>query len=211
MSTPQAPLQVWVIETGVANIASMMAALRRLGVQAALTQDPELCAQAQAVILPGVGAFGAGMQRLRALGMDRALRARFEADRPTLCVCLGLQLLTLASQESPGEQGLGLVDAQVVRFRSDRVLVPQLGWNHVQPRPECALLTPGYAYFANSYHIEAPPEGWRVAMSEHGEPFCAAMERGAWLACQFHPELSGAWGLALMGRWLDLARERSSC
>lgn len=200
------PIEVLVIETGVANIASMLAALKRLGAHATLTKDAQAIEAARAVVLPGVGAFGAGMARLHELGLIDALKARHERDLSTLCVCLGLQLLSQRSQESPGVEGIGILDTQVVRFTTQELLIPQLGWNHVEPAAGCELLTPGYAYFANSFHLEHAPAGWQAAYSEHGERFVSAIERGQWLACQFHPELSGQWGLELMRRWLERAQ-----
>ena len=107
-------------------------------------------------------------------------------------------------------RGLGLLPARATRF-SRGVRVPQLGWNLVRPRPGCRLLQEGHAYFANSYKLDAVPDGWQGALAEHGGAFVAAVERGAVLACQFHPELSGAWGLALLRRWLDLAAGGAAC
>ena len=107
--------------------------------------------------------------------------------------------------ESPGVEGLGLIAPPATRF-SGPIRVPQMGWNDLRPEPGCRLLTPGAAYFANSYRLTAAPEGWSVAWSDHGGPFVAAMERGEVLACQCHPELSGAWGADLLGRWLRASR-----
>jgi glutamine amidotransferase len=81
-----------------------------------------------------------------------------------------------------------------------------MGWNRVEPEKGCALLEPGYAYFANSFRLEQPPGGWSSARTEHAGPFISAFERGAVMACQFHPELSGRWGLDLLRRWLERAR-----
>lgn len=197
---------VALVRTGVANLASVLAALRRLGVTPDITTDPARVAGAQVAILPGVGAFGAGIAALSAHGLDEALRSRAAAGRPLLAVCLGLQLLAASSDETPGAAGLGLFDGHVSRF-PDTVKVPQLGWNRVTPDPACALLAPGHAYFANSYRLLTPPAGWHAAYADHGGPFVAALERGPQLACQFHPELSGPWGLALLDRWLTAARK----
>ena len=128
------------------------------------------------------------------------MRDRIAQDRPTLAICLGLQLLCRSSAESPCVRGLGVVDADVDALRGARV--PQFGWNDVTPAPGCSLVEPGFAYFANSYALRAAPEGWAASMAKHGEPFVAAVERGALLACQFHPELSGLWGDLLLRRWL---------
>ncbi|MCP4246745.1 MAG: imidazole glycerol phosphate synthase subunit HisH, partial [bacterium] len=100
---------------------------------------------------------------------------------------------------------------RVTRFGAG-VRVPQLGWNRVEPTPGCVLSQPGYAYFANSYRLVECPTGWRAAYADHGGRFVAALERGPLLACQFHPELSGSWGIALLGRWLEAGvREAAPC
>jgi imidazole glycerol-phosphate synthase subunit HisH len=157
-------------------------------------------------VLPGVGTLAAAMAQLEADGLVEPLRARLLAGRPTLAVCLGLQLLCEESEESPGRRGLGIVPARVTKLGAE-VRVPQLGWNRIVPQPSCRLLEEGYVYFANSYRLEEAPAGWSAAMSDYGGPFVAAMERGAVLACQFHPELSGRFGLELLRRWLDDACE----
>jgi imidazole glycerol phosphate synthase glutamine amidotransferase subunit len=149
------------------------------------------------------------MDRLAELGLVEVLRARIAAGRATLAICLGLQVLASASTESPGTEGLGLVPDTVTRF-PDGVVVPQLGWNRVTAGPGCRLLADGAAYFANSYKLDAVPAGWAGATSHHGGPFVAALERGAVLACQFHPELSGDWGHGLVARWIAAA-EGASC
>ncbi len=192
---------VLVVRTGTANLASVLAGLGRAGAVARLTDDPAEAAAADRVVLPGVGAFSAAMERLRERGMDAAVSERVRAGRPTLAVCLGLQLLAESSEESPGVAGLGLLSGKVTRF-PETVRVPQLGWNRVEPSSGCRLLEAGFAFFANSYRLVDPPPGWEPAMSDHAGPFVAALERGPVLACQFHPELSGGWGLALLERWL---------
>jgi imidazole glycerol phosphate synthase glutamine amidotransferase subunit len=196
----QAP-EVVVIRTGTANLASVLAALSRLGARARLSSDGREVAECGHVVLPGVGAFGAAMQQLQAHGLVEPIAARVRAGRPTLAICLGLQLLCSASDESPGVAGLGIAPGVLSRFPAT-VRVPQLGWNQVVADKGCSLLTDGYACFANSYRLEHAPEGWQAASAEYGGRFVAAMEKGAVLACQFHPELSGRWGLELLGRWL---------
>jgi len=197
--------RVHIVDTGVANIASLLAAFRRLDC------DPELTTQAATVdespytVLPGVGAFGPGMEMLESSGLVEPVRERVSAGRPTLAVCLGMQLLSEESEENPDADGLGLFDVGVERFPAE-VRIPQFGWNEVVAGADCELLETGYAYFANSYCISEPPEGWAAAMGEYGGSFVAAMERGTVLACQFHPELSGEWGHQLLGRWLERGR-----
>jgi imidazole glycerol phosphate synthase glutamine amidotransferase subunit len=145
-------------------------------------------------------------RRLRDLGLSGPLTERIGAGRPTLAICLGLQLLAAASEEDPDVAGLGVLSVTATRF-PDTQRVPQLGWNTVVAQPGCRLLTDGSAYFANSYRLESIPGGWHGALSNHGGRFVAAVERGAVLGCQFHPELSGGWGQRLIARWL----EESTC
>jgi imidazole glycerol phosphate synthase glutamine amidotransferase subunit len=193
-------VSVAVVDTGTANLASICAGLTRAGAEPRLVADARAVEAAALLVLPGVGAFGSGMERLRERGLVAAVAARVAAERPLLAVCLGLQLLCCESEESPGVAGVGALDARVERFRG-APSVPQLGWNLVEPRG-CELVVAGHAYYANSYRVGEPPAGWAHARTVHGEPFVAALERGPMLLCQFHPELSGAWGQALLGRWL---------
>jgi imidazole glycerol-phosphate synthase subunit HisH len=198
--------RVIVVRTGTANLASVLAGLRRAGADPAVSEDIVDIRAAAWLVLPGVGAFGPAMERLAEHNLVAALAERVRAGRPTLAVCLGLQLLAESSAESPGVAGLGILPAPVTRF-PDTVRVPQLGWNEVHADSAAVLQTTGYAYFANSYRLVEPPMGWTAAFAEHGGRFVAALERGAVLACQFHPELSGQWGLNLLRRWLQRGAE----
>jgi imidazole glycerol phosphate synthase glutamine amidotransferase subunit len=126
---------------------------------------------------------------------------------------LGLQLLAEGSEESPSARGLALLPGRARRF-TGAVRIPQLGWNRVEASSSCKLLESGEAYYANSYRLDpVVPKGWAMASTQHGEDFLAACERGPVLACQFHPELSGPWGMRLLQRWLDAARawEAQAC
>jgi imidazole glycerol-phosphate synthase subunit HisH len=192
---------VVVVPTGTANLASVRAALARLGATPRLAEDAAMIVDATHVVLPGVGSFGATMAGLREAGLDAALAARIKAGRATLAMCVGLQALFEASDESPDATGLGVIPGRVGRF-PDSVRVPQFGWNRIVPGPGCRFVEPGYAYFANSYRVlEAP--GCAIATAEHGGRFVAALEQGGMLACQFHPELSGSYGHELIARWLE--------
>ena len=114
----------------------------------------------------------------------------------------GLQLLAEGSDESPDTQGLGVLPGRATRLPRG-VRVPHLGWNRVEPDADCRLLRPGHAYFAHSFYLAEAPTGWAAARTTHGRAYVSAFERGPVLACQFHPELSGAWGLDLLRRWLE--------
>jgi imidazole glycerol phosphate synthase glutamine amidotransferase subunit len=198
--------EVVVIRTGTANLASVGAALERAGRTVRFSEDPADAEGADLVVLPGVGAFGPVAARLDELRLRDPLTRRIAAGRPTLAICLGLQLLAAASEESPGAPGLGVVPATATAF-AEGLRVPHLGWNRVAAGHGCTLLADGAAYFANSFKLDAVPAGWAGATADHGGAFVAALERGPVLACQFHPELSGAWGQALIERWLAAAAE----
>ncbi len=194
--------EVLIVPTGVANLASVIAGLRRAGAEPRIEHDAAAIAAASHVVLPGVGAFAAGMEELRRQELDVVLAKRVEEDRATLAVCLGLQLLCESSEESPGVKGLGVVPGHVGHFPPD-VRAPQFGWNRIEAQPGCRLLQSGYAYFANSYRLPDIPDGFGAATAEHGGRFVAAIERGRVLACQFHPELSGPFGTELLRRWVE--------
>jgi imidazole glycerol phosphate synthase glutamine amidotransferase subunit len=189
-----------VVPTGTANTASVIAAFNRLDAEPVLAVDSRAVEEAERVVLPGVGAFAPAIDRIDHLGMRDALTSRIEDGRPTLAICLGMQLLCASSEESPDAVGLGIVSETVTRFAAD-LRVPQLGWNMVEPEGSTSV-EPGWAYFANSYKVPRLPEDWVGATTDYGGSFVSVMERGAILACQFHPELSGAWGSNLLRRWL---------
>ena len=191
-----------IVPTGTANLASVAAAFERLGHTPVEAADRSLVDRARWVVVPGVGAFGAAMSAIDRLGIREALRDRLAAGSPTLAVCVGMQLLCAESEESPGSVGLDVVPEKVGRFPAS-VKVPQLGWNLVAPAPDSSLIEAGWAYFANSYRLAHAPAGWDATFTDYGGGFVSAMHRGSVLACQFHPELSGAWGSRLIGRWLE--------
>lgn len=193
--------EVIIARTGTANLASIRAGLSRAGATPRMAESAEEIRKADYVMLPGVGSFGAAMGELVTHGYVEALKERFDENRPTMAICVGLQLLCQSSEEDSGCEGLSVVKAKVGRFHGE-IRVPQMGWNKVMTGAGCQFLKDGYAYFANSYRLESVPEGWNGALANHGGEFVAAMERGSLLACQFHPELSGVWGGQLMARWL---------
>jgi cyclase len=192
---------VVIVDSGVANLASIVAGFARLGAATVVTNDPDVVRRADRLVLPGVGAFGSGVAALRANGLDEATRDVAARGTPVLGVCLGMQMLCEGSEESPGVNGLGIIPAACRRLPAD-VRVPHLGWNQVEAEPGAKWLSSGNAAFANSYALHDPVPGWSAAWTTHGRRFVAAIERGAVLACQFHPELSGAYGAALLARWL---------
>ena len=201
------PPKIQIINTGVANIRSLQAAFDRIEAPWSLTEDAATIESASHVVLPGVGAFAAAVSAIDGLGLRDAICNRLEqSDKPTLCICLGLQMLCTESEESPGKLGLGILDAKIERFSND-VAVPQLGWNAVVPHESCTehKFETGEAYFANSFRMGTPPEGWNYATTDYDGGFVSSVWRGKTLACQFHPELSGKWGQTLLKGWYDNA------
>ncbi|MEM8711216.1 MAG: imidazole glycerol phosphate synthase subunit HisH [Planctomycetota bacterium] len=205
-------MNVHLVKTGIANVASVTAALKRLGATVTPTADPGVIASAAAVVLPGVGAFRAGMETLKERGLAAALRTRIHGDQPTLAVCLGLQLLTQASDEAPGVRGLGVLPVSARKLEGAPRL-PHFGWNRVRvdsgPEGRETLLRSGDAYFAHTFGVvndsRLRESGWTTALTTEGTTFVSAVERGSVLACQFHPELSGAFGADLIQRWMTRA------
>ena len=196
-------MSVVLVDAGGTNIGSVRYALQRLGVDAALTCDAAGIRAADKVILPGVGAAGPGMARLRELGLVEVLRS---LRQPVLGVCLGMQLLCAHSEEGDTEC-LGLIPAPVRRFtEAPGLRVPHMGWNGVsilRGNPLLAGLGEGeQAYFVHSYAV--PMGDWTLAASDHGEAFSAAIARNNFHGLQFHPERSAAVGAKLLRNFLEL-------
>ena len=192
--------RVAIADSGVANLASITSGLHAIGLDPVITTDPDSFVTVPYAVLPGVGSFGAGMEALRRSGLDRAIVERAESGAPLLAVCLGMQLLGTGSAENPGVDGLGIIDGSFVAL-PDSVRVPHLGWNQVQG-DGTGLVGSGDAAFANSYCLPDVPPGWTGSWTDYGSRFVSAVQRGRVLATQFHPELSGRFGIDLLRRWV---------
>jgi glutamine amidotransferase len=194
-----------VLDWGGGNLGSVRRAFERLGARPVITSDPAVVEGTGRLVLPGVGAFGAVMDGLKARGLIGPLTARLRADSgPFLGICVGLQALFEGSEETQGTDGLGLLAGHVRRLQARRV--PHTGWNEVIPTDAAdPVLERGYAYFVNSYAALAEVGGpWIAARTFHEHTFASAVRLGARaLAVQFHPEKSGAYGAALLTRWLE--------
>lgn len=196
-------MRVVLVDAGGTNIGSVRYALQRLGTDAELTADAERIRAASHVILPGVGAAGPGMRRLREAGLVGVLRS---LTQPVLGVCLGMQLLCERSEEGDTDC-LGVVPATVRRFAGGTELrVPHMGWNglHVTAdHPLVAGLREGdAAYFVHSYAV--PTGDYTLASSEHGQAFSAVVAAGNFMGMQFHPERSAGLGAQLLRNFLSL-------
>ncbi|MGQ9831469.1 MAG: imidazole glycerol phosphate synthase subunit HisF [Thermochromatium sp.] len=195
------------LDYGAGNVRSLRNAIHALGFELTEIVHPEDILKAERLIFPGVGAFGAAMERLHRLGYVEPLKDYLAADRPLLAICVGLQVLFDGSDESPGVPGLGLIPGRIRRFAGQGLSVPHMGWNSVRLQRPSPLFA-GYAgekfYFVHSYHAVPSAENadWQLAITDYGYPFLSAVQRGAVAAVQFHPEKSGAAGLALLRNFL---------
>jgi len=181
---------VRICDYGAGNTRSVEVAFERLGVDVAVTSDPTAVLDADLAVLPGVGSAGSAMARLRADSLDVALRERVRSGKPTLGICLGLQLALEESEEDGGVEGLGIVPGRAYRLKDARV--PRIGWAPVEPD--------GAAYyFAHSYAADTP------AATAHSEGIVAEARHGSFLGVQFHPEKSGPAGARYLARCLSHA------
>jgi imidazole glycerol-phosphate synthase subunit HisH len=202
-------LSVAVIDYDAGNTLSVTRALERVGARVDLTPDPEHVARADAVVLPGVGAFGDCVRKLEERGMDGACREAIAGGKPFLGVCVGLQVLFEESGESPGVEGLGILPGRVVRFEVEDLKVPHMGWNQLdvaREHPVLAGLDGEAFYFVHSYYPDPAERGDVLGTAEYGGKFCAAAGRENLAAVQFHPEKSSRAGLKLYENFLSWAR-----
>lgn len=209
MSVPGA-VRIGIVDYGVGNRRNVEKALEHAGARAVLTADQEELAATDGLVVPGVGAFAAAMQRLRAAGLDEFVAERAGAGTPVLGLCLGMQLLFERSSELGGDEGLGLLDGEVVALAPEpgTLKVPHIGWNVVTFTREHPLLE-GLGAAAAFYHVHsfvAVPahEDDVLGRGDYGGPFVSIVGRGRVFGAQFHPEKSSAAGLRLLANFSAL-------
>ncbi|HEX4127886.1 MAG TPA: imidazole glycerol phosphate synthase subunit HisH [Acidimicrobiales bacterium] len=202
--------RIAVLDYGIGNLRSAEKALQHVGADARLVDDPAAVAAADAVVLPGVGAFGACARALHDSGLEDPARAAIAAGVPFFGVCVGFQLLYQGSVESPGTAGLGVFPGEVGPLPTG-VKHPQMQWNTLEacgdeePEPLRGLGPRPWVYFVHSF---APPVGTETAaVCDYGGPVAALATRGSLWGAQFHPEKSGATGLALLANFVRAAQE----
>jgi glutamine amidotransferase len=197
-----------IVNYGAGNLRSVYMAFRRLGVDAQVSDDPASLRQASAIVLPGVGAFGDNIGRIRALGLEQPLCDAIRDEVPFLGICLGLQMLFETSEELGEHRGLGVLAGRVRRFPPG-LHVPQMGWNQVTQVRPCALWRDvpdeSYVYLVHSYYVE-PQEAEVIAgTTDYGLAYTSAIARGNLYAIQFHPEKSQDVGAQMLRNFVQAA------
>ena len=192
-----------IVNYGMGNIGSVANAFQRLGVECVVSGKPEVISQAKAIVLPGVGAFQAAMENLRARGLDDVLNEQvLRKKKPFLGICLGLQLIAQDSVELGYATGLGWIDGHVLKLQpAGSHPVPHVGWNEINPRPQATLLGQfqegGHFFFDHSYYLKCAPE-LITATCDYGGKWVASIQKDNIFAVQFHPEKSQRNGLKLL-------------
>ncbi|MBQ2406085.1 MAG: imidazole glycerol phosphate synthase subunit HisH [Lachnospiraceae bacterium] len=198
-----------IIDYDAGNIKSVEKALISLGEEAVMTRDKEVILGADKVILPGVGAFGDAMEKIRGYGLEEVIKEVIDKGTPFLGICLGLHLLFEESEETPGVKGLGILKGKVIKIPEDQGLkVPQIGWNSLK-FPNKGKLFKGikedsYVYFVHSYYLKAEDESIVTATTDYVVNVHASVEKDNVFACQFHPEKSSEVGLAILKNFIEL-------
>jgi glutamine amidotransferase len=193
-----------IVDYGIGNLGSVTKGLRRAGAEVTLTGDAAALRHAEALVLPGDGAFGAAMAELERRELIPVLREAIEMGTPLLGICIGMQLLFEESEEHGRHAGLGILPGRVRRFAGE-LPVPHMGWNTLRARRPHPLLEGvpdgAHVYFVHSYYCETPEDVW-LAASDYGHDFPAVVGRGSVLGVQFHPEKSQAIGLRLLSNFV---------
>ncbi len=201
-----------IIDYDAGNIKSVEKALQFLGQEVVITSDRETIMNADKAILPGVGAFGDAMNKLRERGLEEVIHDFVDTGKPFLGICLGLQLIFEKSEESPEATGLGLLKGTITKIPTKvngvSQKVPQIGWNNIVVNPDSKLLAGlgenPYVYFVHSYYLKAENSDEVAATTEYGVKIDCAVEKGNVMATQFHPEKSSEVGLKILTNFVNL-------
>lgn len=198
-----------IIDYDAGNIKSVEKALKFLGQEVLVTRNASEILSAGKVILPGVGAFGDAMGKLRGYGLDGVISEVVGKNTPFLGICLGLQLLFERSEESPGVKGLGILEGEIVRIpEREGLKIPHMGWNslelHGDGRLFQGLPEEPYVYFVHSYYLQAADESIVTATTEYSARLHASVEAGNVFACQFHPEKSSDVGIQILRNFVEI-------
>lgn len=203
---------ITIIDYGAGNIRSIEKALQFIGEDVQLTGDPDVILEAEKLVLPGVGSFGEAMENLNRRGLSDAIRKAAAKKTPLMGICLGLQLLFERSEESPGADGLGILQGEVLRIPDTPGLkIPHMGWNSLHLQNDGRLFRgipeESYVYFVHSFYLKAADEKIVKAVTEYGVRIHAAVEKDNVYATQFHPEKSSDVGLAMLRNFAAVGKE----
>ena len=195
------------IDYDAGNMRSVEKALTYLGERPVITRKREEILKADRIILPGVGSFGDAMENLERFRLSEVLKEAAKRQIPLLGICLVMQVLFEASEESPGVKGLGILDGQIVRIpKKEGLKIPHMGWNSLSCAPDGTLFEGlpdhPYVYFVHSYYLKAKDPQIVKAMAEYGVMIHASVESGNVFGCQFHPEKSGETGLHILRNFI---------
>lgn len=197
-----------IIDYGAGNLRSVRNTLTYLGAQVITASTPDQLAGAEKIVLPGVGAFGAGINALRAAGFEEPLKQAVAAGVPLIGICLGMQYLFESSDEMGLHRGLGLLPGRVTRFPADGLKVPHIGWNQLHIRQPGGLLegveSGAYAYFVHSYYVEGADPGDVLATTDYGIDYPSVVGRGNILGIQPHPEKSQTVGQRILKNFIEM-------
>lgn len=203
-----------IIDYGMGNLRSVQKSLERMGATTLVSSRPEDIAKATALILPGVGSFGAAMTNLKKYGLDTVIKDKVAHGIPFLGICLGLQVLFEKGEESPDIPGLGILKGTVPHFHSTKgfpkkeLTIPHMGWNQVVYNKDSRLFqdipNSSFFYFVHSYQVAPKDKDVIIGHCDYGGPVVAAIEKDNVFATQFHPEKSSPWGMIVLKNFMAL-------
>lgn len=198
-----------IVDYGMGNLRSVQKAFEKIGAKAVVTSDPGEVQQAEKVVLPGVGAFGACMENLEKFGLVPTIRQVIDDKKPFLGICMGLQVLFDEGEEFGKHKGLGIIPGKVIRFKLPKQYkIPHMGWNRIHKRRRHPVLAEidenAYFYFVHSYHVVPRDPQVIATTTDYGKEFVSSIARDNIFACQFHPEKSQGLGLKMLKAFANL-------
>jgi len=195
-----------IVDYGMGNLRSVANAFRKLGGDVAITSDRNTIKDSQAIVLPGVGAFGKCIENLRKLELFDLIKDLIMNDKRFLGICLGMQVLFESSEEAPGIEGMGFIKGDVPRFKGN-IKVPHMGWNSIEIQKGNQIFNGinngEFFYFVHSYYCR-PSENVTATKTPYGNDFASSVQKGNLFACQFHPEKSQKAGLRLLQNFIEM-------
>ncbi|MFC1478757.1 imidazole glycerol phosphate synthase subunit HisH [Candidatus Margulisiibacteriota bacterium] len=225
---------ITIIDYGMGNLRSVQKSFEKAGAKTQITQSVKEIENAEVLVLPGVGAFGAAMQNLQKMGFVEPIKKHIQSGRPFLGICLGMQVLFPYSEENPDIEGLGIFEGSVRRFqttlrqaqgdnsplsnphsefRIPKLRVPHMGWNQLNPKKESDLLAEiapdSYTYFVHSYYVDPEDKDIILTTTDYGVEFASSIQKNNVIAAQFHPEKSGDAGMRMLKNYVRMTGQQA--